>query len=56
MLPFVRAVRGVANLAIQTGVGHKSARKIMDAADRCLEGADIIHLPDRFNAAFAEHG
>ncbi len=37
-------------------LGTNQHAKIMDAADRSLEGADIIHLPDRFNAAFAEHG
>ncbi|POF33937.1 hypothetical protein [Roseibium marinum] len=56
VLPAVRAVRGLANLALRTGLGGEKARKIMDSADQLLLQSDILSLPDRFNAVFVERG
>jgi len=55
-LPAVQAVRGLANLAVKTGLGGEKAKRIVDSADEVLSHADIIDLPDRFNAAFADRG
>ena len=55
-LPAVRAARGLANLALKTGVGGQKAQRILDSADELLAQSDILDLPDRFNAAFAESG
>ena len=55
-LPAVRAVRGLANLAIKTGLGGEKAKRIVESADQLLSQVDILDLPDRFNDAFADHG
>lgn len=55
-LPLVRAARGLANLALKAGVGGQKAQRILDSADEILAQSDILDLPDRFNAAFAESG
>lgn len=55
-LPLVRAVRGIANFALKTGLGGEKARKIVDGAEHLLLQSDILHLPDRFNDVFAERG
>lgn len=55
-LPVVKVGRGLADLALKTGFGGANARKIVEAADELLAEFDILSLPDRFNAAFAERG
>lgn len=55
-LPVVRAVRELASLALRTGLGGEKARKTMDSADQLLTQSSVLHLPDRFNAVFAERG
>ncbi|WP_281827351.1 hypothetical protein [Jannaschia rubra] len=55
-LPFVNVARGLANLALKAGVGGEKAQRILDSADALLAQSDILNLPDRFNAAFAESG
>lgn len=55
-LPFVKVARGLANLALKAGVGGEKAQRILDSADALLAQSDILSLPDRFNAAFAESG
>lgn len=55
-LPAVRAVRGLANLAVKTGLGGEKAKRIVESANELLSQADILDLPDRFNAAFGDRG
>ncbi|GEM_PF-921021 len=55
-LPAVRAVRGGANLAVKTGLGGEKAKRIVESANELLSQADILDLPDRFNAAFVDRG
>lgn len=55
-LPFAKVARGLANLALKAGVGGERAQRILDSADELLAQSDILDLPDRFNAAFAESG
>jgi len=55
-LPAARLVRGLANLALRAGLGGEKTRKILDSADQLLTQSDILNLPDRFNAIFAERG
>lgn len=56
VLPVVRAARGLAKLAIKTGLGGRRAQQIADSTDQLLAQSDILDLPDRFNAAFVERG
>lgn len=56
LLPIVRAVRGVAKLAHATGLGGARAKQFVESANELLSQADILDLPDRFNAAFADRG
>lgn len=56
VLPAVRVARGMAKLAIKIGLGGKKVQRIADSADQILAQSDILDLPDRFNAAFAERG
>jgi hypothetical protein len=51
-----RVVRGLAVLGLETGLGGEKAWKIMEGADQLLSQADILDLPDRFNAVFVERG
>jgi len=55
-LPVVRAVRGLANLALKTGLGGEKAKRIVESAGQLLSQADLLDLPDRFNAAFGDCG
>ena len=55
-LPVVGAARGLANLALKAGIGGQKAQRIVDSVDELIAQSDILDLPDRFNAAFAEHG
>ena len=55
-LPVVRAARGLANLALKAGIGGQKGQHIVDSADELIAQSDILELPDRFNAAFAEQG
>lgn len=55
-LPAVRAVRGLANLAVKTGLGGEKAKRIVESANQLLSQADLLDLPDRFNAAFGDRG
>lgn len=55
-LPAVRALRGLANLALKTGLGGEKAKRIVESANELLSQADILDLPDRFNAAFGDRG
>lgn len=55
-LPVVRVVRRVANLIARVGLGGAKAKRIVESADELLAHADILDLPDRFNAAFGERG
>ncbi|MDF1836192.1 MAG: hypothetical protein P1U62_15140, partial [Alteraurantiacibacter sp. bin_em_oilr2.035] len=55
-LSAAQVVRGLTDLALKTGLGGEKARKIMDSADQILGQSGILHLPDRFNAVFAERG
>lgn len=56
LLPAVRAVRGLANLVLKTGLGGEKTKRIADSANELLSHADILDLPDRFNAAFGDRG
>lgn len=56
LLPAVRVVRGLANLAVKTGLGGEKAKRIVKSANELLCQADILDLPDRFNAAFGDRG
>ena len=54
--PFIRVARVLANLALKTGLGGEKAMRIVESADQVLSQADILDLPDRFNAAFVDRG
>lgn len=56
VLPVVRLVRSLAKLAVWTGLGGERAQQIVDSTDQLLTQSEILNLPDRFNAAFAERG
>lgn len=55
-LPAVRAARGLANLALKAGLGGEKAKRFVESANEVLSHADILGLPDRFNAAFGDRG
>lgn len=55
-LPILRAARGAANLALKIGMGGQRAQQIVESADAVLDQSEILTLPDRFNAAFADRG
>lgn len=55
-LPFIRVTRALAKLALKTGLGGEKAKRIVESADQALSQADILDLPDRFNAAFVDRG
>ena len=55
-LAATRLFRGVADCALKLGVGGEAARKIVEGADEILARAEIVGLPDRFNAAFSKRG
>jgi len=55
-LPVARALRGLANLGLKTGLGGEKAQRIVESVDQLLSQADVLNLPDRFNAAFGDRG
>ncbi|WP_457939810.1 hypothetical protein [Mesorhizobium sp. 10J20-29] len=55
-LPAARAARFLAKLALSTGFGGAKAKHFIDSADQLLAQSEILDLPDRFNAVFAERG
>lgn len=56
VLPAIQFARGLAKLAIKTGLGGEKAKRIVEGANNLLSQAEILDLPDRFNAAFGERG
>lgn len=56
VLPVVQVVRSLAKLAVRMGLGGERAQQIVDSTDQLLTQSEILNLPDRFNAAFAERG
>lgn len=54
MLPLVKAASLIAGAF--SFFGNEKAAKIKAAADEVLNQADILDVPDRFNAAFADQG
>lgn len=56
LLPIVRAARGVAKLAHATGLGGARAKQFVESANELFSQADILDLPERFNAAFSDRG
>ena len=56
VLPVVRAARGLASLALKIGLGGEKAERVVESANELLSQADILDLPDRFNAAFGDRG
>lgn len=55
-LQAVRIVRRLADLALKTGLGGESAKRVIESADRVLSQTELLDLPDRFNAAFGKRG
>lgn len=55
-LSIAQVAQQLASFAIKIGIGGERATKIMRSADELLAQSDILGIPDRFNAAFAERG
>lgn len=56
MLPLVAFLGSAAGFAAKMGIKRKAMAKFKSAADELMASADILELPDRFNAAFADQG
>lgn len=50
------ALSELAQAAVELGLGGKGVVEILNGAEELLAQSDILKLPDRFNAAFAERG
>lgn len=56
MLPLVQLLASAAGFAARIGIKREAMQKFKSAADELVVNADILELPDRFNAAFADQG
>lgn len=55
-LPLVKLAKGTIGFLRKLGVKNHKFDMIYNEADKLLQNADILTLPDRFNAAFAKEG
>lgn len=55
-LPFFRLLGSAAGLAARLGIKREAMTSFKNSVDELMASADILELPDRFNAAFANQG
>lgn len=55
-LLLVKFLRFIASFAASVGIKREAMRKFKNETEEALLNADILQLPDRFNAAFANQG
>lgn len=56
LLPLVQLLGRGAGFAAKIGIKREAMENFKKLADELADGADLLHLPDRFNEAFASEG
>lgn len=56
ILPFFRLLGSAAGFAARLGIKRDAMASFKSSVDELMASADILELPDRFNAAFANQG